>query len=63
MTISLLKYAARLFIRAAAAIDVLRCMLFSNFKDFKFECIFGISKFNMNIMNRFSVMHRASELA
>ena len=61
MTISLLKYAVRLFIRAAADVDLLRCMIFSNFKFFKFVCIFGIPKFNMNVMNRFSVMHRASE--
>jgi hypothetical protein len=63
MAISLLKYAAKLFIRAAVDIGLLRCMIFSNFKDFKFVCIFGISKFNMNVTNRFSVMHRASELA
>ena len=63
MTISLLKDAARLFMRAAADIDFHHCMIFSNFQNFKLACIFGISKFNMNFMNRFSVMHRASELA
>ena len=43
--------------------DFYHCMIFSNFPIFKFACIFGISKFYMNFMNRFSVMHRASELA
>ena len=52
MTISLLKYAVRLFIRAAADVDLLRCMIFSNFNFFKFVCIFEIPKFNMNVMNR-----------
>jgi hypothetical protein len=39
--------------------DLHDCMIFSNFK---FVRIFGISKFYMNFMNRFSVMHRASDL-
>jgi hypothetical protein len=63
MTIALLKDTSRLFMRAAADIDFYHCMIFSNFQFFNFACIFGISKFYMNFMNRFSVMHRASELA
>ena len=63
MTISLLKDTARLFTRAAADIGFFRCMIFSKILVFTFACIFGISKFYMNFMNRFSVMHHASELA
>ena len=61
MTTALLKDTARLFTCAAADIDFLRCMIFSNFQIFKFACIFGISKFYMIFMKRFSVIHRASE--
>jgi hypothetical protein len=63
MTIVLLKDTARLFIRAAVDMNFHHCMIFSNFPIFKFACIFEISKFYMSFMNRFSVMHRASELA
>ena len=63
MTTSLLKDTARLFLRVDADIDFYDCMRFSNFQIFKFACIFGISKFSMNLMDRFSVTRRASERA
>jgi hypothetical protein len=63
MTIALLKDTARLFCCAAADMDFHDCMIFSSLQIFKFVCIFGISKFYMNFMNLFPIMHRASELA